>query len=188
MRIGALPGPRNGRTGLFPLDHGRRRPLHLYPLRLYDFVDGLFVVGEAGDLGLVGSKLVAVEGLPSEKLMRLVAPLVPRDNAWNLRAWAPHFALVAEVLDGPGVGVEGGTGPHDFTFERSGGERVSATLATSVSLPVTGWNVRIATRHTERGGPADRRLAVDPGVRVDLTSPDYLAGRDPVLERALRGP
>jgi hypothetical protein len=159
--------------------------LHLYPLRLYDFVDGLFVVGEAGDVGLVGSKLVAVEGLPSEKLLRLVALLVPRDNAWNLRAWAPHFALVAEVL--VGRRVERGTGPRDFTFGRSGGERVSATLATSVSLPVTGWNIRIATRHTERGGPGDRRLAVDPGVRVGLTSYDYLAGRDPVLERALRG-
>jgi C-terminal processing protease CtpA/Prc len=59
--------------------------------------------------------------------------------------------------------------------------------ATSVSLPVTGWNVRIATSSVQRGEPGDRRLAVEPNIRVDLGSADYFAKRDPVLARALRG-
>jgi hypothetical protein len=56
-----------------------------------------------------------------------VAPLVPRDNAFGLRAWAPHFALVAEVLDG--LGLVHGLGPVTLTFERAGGERFEQTLA-----------------------------------------------------------
>ena len=57
-----------------------------------------------------------------------------------------------------------------------------------VVLPTTGWTVYIATRYHERKkGPRDRRLAVAPDLPVDLTSAQYFAGRDPVLERALRG-
>jgi len=44
MRMIALLGPRNGHTGLFPGDPGHTRELHFYPLRLYDFADGLYVV------------------------------------------------------------------------------------------------------------------------------------------------
>jgi len=340
MRIAALPGVRNGHTGLFPLDGRHRRPLHFYPLRVYDFADGLFVVDEVGDRGLVGLRLVAVQGIPIARLLELVRPLVPRDNASFLRGEAPHFTLVAEVLDG--LGVSGGVGRRELTFERAGGERVTATLApisreafaaafatplhgvyqallpqasaplwlaqmnrplwlrriaggralyvgynavvpptdgvadrivrlardarvrrvvvdvrlngggdntsyspllaalasprvsrrgrlyllvgratfsaagnfaadvdrftkallvgeptgggvnqygdaTSVTLPATGWNVSIATSYVQRGAPGDRRLAVDPDVRVDLTSTDYFAKRDPALARALRG-
>jgi hypothetical protein len=340
MRIAALPGVRNGHTGLFPLDPQHRRQVHLYPLRLYDFSDGLFVVDEAGDGGLVGSRLVAIAGVPIDRLLALVRPLVPHDNATNLRGEAPHFTLVAEVLHG--LGVPGGVGARAFTLERPGGEPVTVTLApvtrdefagafadelhghypallpraarpfflsqlgrplwartvaggravyvgynsalaptqavsdriarlarsrkvrrvvvdvrangggdntsynpllnvlaspgvnrrgrlyllvgratfsaagnfaadvdrytkallvgeptgggvdqygdaTSVSLPATGWNVRIATSYTERGAPGDSRLAVEPDIRVELRSADYFAKRDPVLARALRG-
>ena len=57
-----------------------------------------------------------------------------------------------------------------------------------VTLPTAGWTVHIAARYHERKrGPGDRRLAVEPDVRVDLTSAQYFAGLDPVLARALRG-
>jgi hypothetical protein len=340
LRIAALPGVRNGHTGLFPLDAQHRRSLHFYPLCVYDFSDGLFVVDEVGDRGLVGLRLVDVAGVPVGRLIELVRPLVPRDNASFFRGEAPHFTLVAEVLDG--LGVAGGVGPRELTFERRRGERVTATLdpiardefarafadplhgvyqallpqasappylaqmgrplwarrvaggralyvgynavvaptsavgerivrparepglrrvvvdvrlngggdnttydpllsalaspqvnrrgrlylligratlsaagnfaadvdrftkallvgeptgggvnqygdATSVTLPVTGWNVRVATSYVQRGEPGDRRLAVAPDIRVDLASADFFATRDPVLARAVRG-
>jgi hypothetical protein len=57
-----------------------------------------------------------------------------------------------------------------------------------VTLATAGWNVYIAREYHERKrGPKDRRLAVEPDVRVDVTSEQYFAGRDPVLERALEG-
>jgi C-terminal processing protease CtpA/Prc len=55
-------------------------------------------------------------------------------------------------------------------------------------LPTVGWYVHIAARYHERKkGRNDRRLAVEPDIRVDLSSAQYFAGRDPVLERALSG-
>jgi hypothetical protein len=126
MRIVALPGPRNGHTGLFPLDQSHRSPLHLYPLRLYDFSHGLYVV-DATEPALVGSRVIAIEGVPVRRVLELVRPLVPRDNPSNLKGWAPHYALVAEVLDG--LGIEGGVGQRRFELERPGGESFEAELA-----------------------------------------------------------
>jgi C-terminal processing protease CtpA/Prc len=55
-------------------------------------------------------------------------------------------------------------------------------------LSTLGWTVRIATEYHERkSSPNDRRLAVEPDVRVDLTSAQYFARIDPVLARALKG-
>ena len=57
-----------------------------------------------------------------------------------------------------------------------------------LTLPTLGWTVHIAARYHERKkSRSDHRLAVEPDVPVDLTSSQYFAGRDPVLERALRG-
>jgi hypothetical protein len=340
LRIIALLGPRNGHTGLFPGDPSHTRPLSLYPLRLYDFADGMFVV-DARDKTLVRNRLVAIEDTPVARVLELVRPLTPGDNPWNTRGLSTHFLLTAEVLDG--LGITDGAGPATFTFERPGGERVDVELTaipgpqyantfadphhghypsslphaprplylagsakpmwartlasgravylgynsvvtppnafvrslerlvrgptvrrvivdirlngggdnttygslTSILnapaidrrgkvyvligratfsaaanfaaeldrdtraifvgeptgggvetygdtfpllLPATGWYVHIAARYVERRrGPRDRRLAVAPDVHVDLTSAQYFAGRDPVLDRALRG-
>jgi len=341
LRIVALLGPLNGHTGIFPLDPTHERELHLYPLRLYEFADGVFVVDESGDRGLAGSRLVAVGGVPIEVVLDRVRPLVPHDNPSNLRGLTPHYLLVAEVLDG--LGVVDGAWSAELTFERPRGERVEVALtpvaasayraafadplfghypailprasrplylassgkplwartlaggravyvgynavtrptsamlrkidrlvqgravrrvvvdvrlngggdnttygsltvllgsppvdrrgrlylligratfsaaanfaaeidrdtravivgepsgggvetygdSSPVLLPTTGFNLRVATRyHDRRRGPKDRRLAIDPDVRIDVTSADYAAGRDPVLERALEG-
>jgi Peptidase family S41 len=340
LRLIASLGPRNGHTGLFPGDPGNVRPLHLYPIRLFRFADGVFVV-DAEDKGLVGRRLVAVDGTPVERVFELVDPLVPHDNASNTRGMAPHYALTAEVLHG--LGIVDTAGPADFTFESPGGARTDVTLTpipgpqyagefadplhghypsvlpsaprplylansgkalwvttlaggravyvgynavsapaatvfrrirrlalaartrrvivdvrlngggdnttygalvdlfgskqvnrrgklylligratfsaaanfaaeidrdtravivgeptgggvetygdtVPVLMPSLGWYVYVASRYHERKrGPNDHRLAVAPDVRVDLTSAQYFAGRDPVLERALRG-
>jgi len=125
LRIIASLGPRNGHTGLFPGDPGNVRPLHLYPIRLYRFADGVFVV-DAEDKGLVGRRLVAVAGTPAERVFELVEPLVPHDNAWNTRGMAPHYVLTAEVLHG--LGIVDTAGAADFTLEAPGGERADVTL------------------------------------------------------------
>ena len=100
-------------------------PFHLYPIRLYRFADGVFVV-DAQDESLVRDRLVAVAGVPVARVFQLVNPLTPHDNAWNTRGMAPHFALTAEVLSG--LGITDGAGPATFTFQRPGGERVDVAL------------------------------------------------------------
>lgn len=104
MRFAALAGERDGHTGIFPLDPAHRRQLHLFPLRLYAFPEGLDVVGQVGARrDLVGKRLVAVGGVPVAAALARVRPLVPRDNEHSLRARAPQWLVTAEVLRGLGI-------------------------------------------------------------------------------------
>ncbi len=85
MRIAALPGNGNGHSGIFPGDPQHRRDIHFYPLRLYAFPDGTYVVDEKGSDGLVGARITAVGGVPYAEVAKRVRPLVPHDNASNLQ-------------------------------------------------------------------------------------------------------
>jgi hypothetical protein len=131
MRVAALPGNRNGHGGIFPGDPQHRRTMHLYPIRLYDFDDGTFVVDDDAGGKLIGSRPVAINGRPYGEVAALVRPLVPHDNASNLRGLLPHFLLSAEVLDG--LGVADGVGPLAFTFARADGSQFDITLTPVVA-------------------------------------------------------
>src|SRR6185437_11831963 len=109
---------RDGHTGIFPTDPANRRPLHLYPIRAYAFADGTFVVAQAGGRDLVGARLLAIGGVPLDRVEDAVRPLVPRDNDSTLRARLPTFFVTAEVLHG--LGMTPSVGPLGFTFERDG--------------------------------------------------------------------
>jgi hypothetical protein len=131
MHLAALPGIGNGHTGIFPGDPQHRPTLHLYPLRLYAFPDGTYVVDEKGSDGLVGARLTAIGGRSYAKVAKRVRPLVPHDNASNLQGLLPHYVLTAEVLDG--LGIADGLSPLEFTFTQGGRSR-TVTLA-PVSAP-----------------------------------------------------
>ena len=126
MRIAALPGNGNGHSGIFPGDPQHRRDLHLYPLRLYAFPDGTYVVDERGSDGLVGARLTAIGGVSYAEVAKRVRPLVPHDNASNLQGYLPHWVLTAQVLDG--LGIADGVSPLEFTFAQGGKPR-SVTLS-----------------------------------------------------------
>ncbi len=334
MRFATLAGERDGHTGIFPLDPDHRRQLHLFPIRLYDFPDGVHVVAQVGARrDLIGKRLVAVAGVPVGQALARVRPLVPRDNEHSLRARAVQWLVTAEVLHGLGLtdqakrarfsfadGSEveldavpaaryGAAFPDSFhpmvpqglpqrpappflrnrnrstwmqvlgngravylaynlttvymgdvaarvgrlaarpqvdrvildlrhnpggnnytyaplleTLRRlprrvrllvlvgrttfSAAQNLTADLerlarprfigeATGGSpnlygdpsarqLPATGWNTHVATIYWQKSRPDDRRLALEPQVRVRYTAADFYAGRDPVLRRALR--
>jgi hypothetical protein len=57
--------------------------------------------------------------------------------------------------------------------------------AVHVELPTLGWTVRVATVYHEIV-PGDERVAIEPHLPVPVGSADFFAGRDPVLEAALR--
>ena len=101
MRLGALLGERNGHTGIHPLDR-HAEPLRFFPLRLYEFDDGCFVVS-AADPELVGTQVLEIGGVPIDSLAEQVEPLIPRDNEWTVRARRPSYLVSAEVLRGLGV-------------------------------------------------------------------------------------
>jgi hypothetical protein len=127
MRFSCLLGERDGHSGIFPLDSSNRRVLHLFPLYLYKFSDGLFVVAAPGRESLVGSKVLALDGIPADELERQVRPLVPRDNEATRDDRFMSFLLTAEVLHG--LGLRAGTGPAAFTLQRPGAAPQEVTLA-----------------------------------------------------------
>jgi hypothetical protein len=55
-----------------------------------------------------------------------------------------------------------------------------------VSLPHVGLEALVATQYVQSGQPGDTRAALEPAVRVEASSADWLAGRDPALTAALR--
>ncbi len=112
MRLAALPGERDGHTALYPFDQ-HARPLHVYPLRLYDFADGLHVVGSITDEDLTGRRVTAIAGRPIDEVVELVRPLVPHDNESGRRWLLPEYLATAEVLRGLGI-VKGETATFAF--------------------------------------------------------------------------
>jgi hypothetical protein len=125
MRLLVL-GDRDGHSGVGPGGHGR--VLHRYPLRLYYFADGLHVVRARGVEGAVGSKLIAIGGVPLAEVEAKERPLVSGDNDWSRRAVTPGFLVTAEVLHG--LRIIQSTGPTTFTLESRTGERRDVTLGT----------------------------------------------------------
>lgn len=126
MRFTTLLGERDGHSGIFPLDSAHRRVLHLFPLFLYKFADGLFVVAAPGRRSLVGAKLLQLDGYPAAELEQRVRPLVPRDNEATRTDRFMSFMLTAEVLHG--LGLRSGVGPARFSFQKPGKAPFDLTL------------------------------------------------------------
>jgi hypothetical protein len=68
--------------------------------------------------------------------------------------------------------------------EASGGAPSQWGDSTVVEIPTPGLIARVATSYQRFGKPS--ALTTRPDVAVQLTAEDFVAGRDPVLERALR--
>ncbi|MGH3024445.1 MAG: hypothetical protein ACRDNI_12370 [Gaiellaceae bacterium] len=127
MRLLALLGQGDGHSGIFPLDPAHDRELHLFPVRLYEFSDGLFVVAAPDRPELVGARLEAVAGVPVDDAVRAVEPLVPADNESSRAARLPQYLVVAEVLHG--LGLTADAGPAELTLVMPDGAPRTATLA-----------------------------------------------------------
>jgi dienelactone hydrolase len=132
MRLASLPGPRDGHTGLFPfLAH--RRALGAYPLWPYKFDDGWYVV-DARDPSLVGSRIIAIGGVPIADVVAKIRPLVPRDNDVGQLAVLPLWLITGEVLRG--LGFAASDDRARFELERDGVKReVELQAASYHSVP-----------------------------------------------------
>jgi hypothetical protein len=117
MRVAGLLGPRDGHSGLYPLDPAHPRGLHAYPLKLYVFPDGLYVI-DAADQSLIGARVASIEGVPVDEVVAAIRPLMTRDNEWTIRMRLPGFAVSEEVLAGLGIG-DGGSAHFGFADGRA---------------------------------------------------------------------
>lgn len=102
------------------------------------------------------------------------ADLVVLVGRTTFSAAANLAAEVERTTDATFVGEPTGGSPNLY------GDPVARTL------PASGWTFHAATVHWVKATEADPRLALEPDVRVPLSAEAFFAGRDPVLERALR--
>jgi hypothetical protein len=96
MRLVALAArERDGHAGVMFYERGFR----IYPLRLYQFTDGVFVTHAAPDYaGVVGQRVVAIGGLKVEEALESLDPLMTRDNDTGVKRKAWVHLLVPEFM------------------------------------------------------------------------------------------
>ena len=81
---------------------------HLYPLRLYWFRDGLFVIdAQPPYADTIGARVLRIGALDTAETARLLDPLAQHDNAMTTRQVAPMFYLMPEAQAARGVAVPG---------------------------------------------------------------------------------
>jgi hypothetical protein len=105
LRLTTL-GERDGHGGIFLHDPSHAKPFTFFPLRVHDFADGVHVVADVAGGAHVGKRVTAIDGVPVARVLGLVRPLIPRDNASTIRLLLPEYLVCAEVLRGLGI-VEG---------------------------------------------------------------------------------
>ena len=170
--------------------------------------------GPATNEHLVGSKVLSVDGVPIDQVFRRLDPVVPRDNASNLRDARTVFLTSAEVLDGIGIagdlltmtlGVESPDGTRrtatidavDARRSRTGSAggscsyRRTALCSSSVTRPMPFWpRVSVGVPHPLRAVQHRERTQLPGGERDrtgDARTPGRSVGARPPQQRWRRG-
>jgi len=103
-------------------DHGVRSDgFRHYPLKLYWFPDGVYLLAAARDYAeAVGGKVTRVGKISAQDAYEAVSAIVPHDNEMQLKWLTPHYMAFAEVLDGLGISADVDHLP--LTVEKDGRE------------------------------------------------------------------
>jgi hypothetical protein len=138
---------RDGHMGVWPPDNPDA--VRRFPIRIWEFPDGLFITAARHpNEDLTGSKIVAVDGVPIDEVFRKLDPVVPRDNASNLRAARTVFLTSAEVLIGLGIADDSSSIQLDVVAP--GGKRrrvdVGAVDGDTYADWVGGWELLLPSR------------------------------------------
>jgi hypothetical protein len=79
-------------------------PFHEMPIVLYHYDDGIFLQGVHKDYEpALGTKLLAIEGMPVEEVLKLIRPVVPAENESFVKAYGIHYLTFPEFLHAQGV-------------------------------------------------------------------------------------
>ena len=100
------------------LELGPEAGFNFYPLGLYWFEDGLYVVQGPAELAeLLGAKLTAIDGVPTAEVLLRLAPAVPHANESQLHSQAPYFIVLAELLHALGVADAADSARFELTLQ-----------------------------------------------------------------------
>ncbi len=72
---------------------------HVLPIALLHFSDGIFVEAAHKDYEkLLGAKVLKIEGMPIERALAAIKPLVPAENDQYFKAYGLDFLVIPEAL------------------------------------------------------------------------------------------
>lgn len=92
---------------------------HLFPLQLYLFADGLYVIdADAAYAHLIGGRVATIGELSAEDALDRLRPVVNSENEMSVRFGLPLFAIIPEVLRAQEL-------TPSYTIELPDGERLS---------------------------------------------------------------
>ena len=93
---------------------------HVAPVNFYWFSDGVYAEGSDKKYEMiVGAKLLKVEGVPVEKALAAIKPLVPSENDQYFKGYGLDFLTIPEALHAQKVSKELKT-TLTYTFEKDG--------------------------------------------------------------------
>ena len=77
---------------------------HRLPIVMYEFRDGVFLQGVHKDYkDIIGAKVISIEGIPIEKTLQMVRPVVPAENEQFLKSNGYVYLCLPEVLHAQGI-------------------------------------------------------------------------------------
>ncbi|MGE0352091.1 MAG: hypothetical protein AB7I33_11005 [Gemmatimonadales bacterium] len=118
MRLVAMG--RDGHTSLNPMFS----PLgfHYYPVEFYVFKDGLFIRRAAPEYRtLAGARVRRIGRVSADSALMAVAPVISHENHQLLKAFAPFYLAIPEVLDA--LGLADGSDSVSLEIEAGGRPR-----------------------------------------------------------------
>lgn len=90
------------------------------PINFYQFNDGLFIQGTHKNFkDALGSKVIAIEGMAIEDVLKAIYPVVPAENDQFFKAYAGTYLRCPEVLHSQGV-IKEFSESVKFTLEKDG--------------------------------------------------------------------
>ncbi len=125
-RLIALPATREDGHTLMPMFQATG--FRLYPLRLYEFDDGVFVIGANPPYqDAVGKRVMQIGAMTIDQVNAIVDPLITRDNAATVRFKRTLHYVVPELLQTLGIVADAEQG--EFLLEDADGN--TSTLLVS---------------------------------------------------------
>jgi tetratricopeptide (TPR) repeat protein len=107
------------------------------PLAMYQFSDGMYVQGVHKDYpDALGAKVVAIEGVPIDQVLKAIYPLVPSENDQFFKAYGVLYATSPEFLHAQGI-TDTLRKSVQFTLEKDGKEfRVLVNAGDFMAMPL----------------------------------------------------
>ena len=95
-------------------------PYHQLPILTYQYKEGTFIHAAHKDYSsLVGAKILEVEGMPIDQVLKAIYPVVPAENEQFFKAYGGAYMSMPEVLHAQGI-TKNLKENVSFTLEKNG--------------------------------------------------------------------